>query len=228
MNLVIAALMTACIYVWHQPAAIRRLHRLRLTDDVTSQPALLERIKHRWHRKSVREALSQRLIDGLAALDAELKSGQPPNSALVRAADEPPLWPAALAAVRMGGDVVQALRVDAQRLPQLGHLGACWEVGSHSGSGMSAAVGQLLQSSRQNEELRATLEAELAGPRATAKILSGLPLIGLLLGIMLGADPVGWLVGAPIGWGCLVAGVSLTAIGAAWSQRMVRGVERLL
>ncbi|MTB28729.1 MAG: hypothetical protein F2923_08840, partial [Actinobacteria bacterium] len=81
MNLVIAALMTACIYVWHQPAAIRRLHRLRLTDDVTSQPALLERIKHRWHRKSVREALSQRLIDGLAALDAELKSGQPPNSA---------------------------------------------------------------------------------------------------------------------------------------------------
>ena len=228
MNLIIAVLISASIYLLHQPNVISRLHRLRLHHDVTLQLAMLDRLKHRLHRKRVRDALSQRLIDGLAALDAELKSGQPPNSALVRAADEPPLWPAALAAVRMGGDVVQALRADAQRLPQLGHLAACWEVGAHSGSGMSAAVAQLLQSSRQNEELRATLEAELAGPRATAKILSGLPLIGLLLGIMLGADPVGWLSGTPIGWACLATGLSLTAIGAAWSQRMVHGVERLL
>ena len=228
MNMVIAALIAAFIYLLHQPTTISRLHRLRLNDDVTSNLALLDQLKHRLHRKSERDALSQRLIDALAALDAELKSGQPPNSALVRAADEPPLWPAALAAVRIGGDVGQALRVDAQSLPLLGHLAACWEVASHSGSAMSASVRQLLQSSRQNEELRATLEAELAGPRATAKILSGLPLIGLMLGIMLGADPVGWLVGTPIGWGCLVTGLLLTAIGATWSQRMVRGVERLL
>jgi Flp pilus assembly protein TadB len=48
------------------------------------------------------------------------------------------------------------------------------------------------------------------------------------MGIMMGSDPVGWLVGNPMGWGCLVTGLLLTAIGAAWSQRMVHGVERLL
>jgi tight adherence protein B len=228
MNFAIATLVGVCVYIWNQPTTLARLHKLRLTEDLTFQFQLVDQLKYRFRRKSERDALLQRLIDGLAALDAELKSGQPPNLALARAADDPPLWPTALAAIGIGGDVAQALRVDAEKLPQLRQLAACWEVGSRSGSGLSAAIGQLLQSTRQNEELRATLEAELAAPRATAKILSGLPLIGILMGIMMGSDPVGWLVGNPMGWGCLVTGLLLTAIGAAWSQRMVHGVERLL
>jgi len=228
MNYLVAVLVAVCVGLWNQPMVIARLHRLELNVDPITQIDVAGRIKQRWQRKQQSAQQTQRIIDALAALDAELKSGQPPNSALIRAADVPPLWPAALAAIGMGGDVAQALRIDAQHLPQLLQLAACWQVGARSGSGMSAAVGRLLQSLRHNEELRATLEAELAGPRASAKILSGLPLIGLLLGIMMGADPVGWLVGNPIGWACLVSGLALTATGAVWSQRMVRTVEAML
>lgn len=45
---------------------------------------------------------------------------------------------------------------------------------------------------------------------------------------MLGADAITWLVGGPIGVGCLVAGVGLTALGLWWTRRIASAVERML
>ena len=69
---------------------------------------------------------------------------------------------------------------------------------------------------------------QLAGPRATARMLSGLPLIGIALGMLLGADPVGFLLGSPVGLGCLVTGVVLTAVGMWWTNRIAARVEAQL
>ena len=93
---------------------------------------------------------------------------------------------------------------------------------------MSAAVDRMIQGLRENEELRNTLQAELAGPRATAAVLRWLPGIGLLMGIAMGADPIGWLFGNPLGLACLVAGVTLSVLGSLLSRRMVRAVEQQL
>ena len=189
---------------------------------------VLDALRKRTKRSARRQMDTRTLIDSLAAFEMELTSGQSPSSALVLASTVPPIWPAALSAVGMQGDVAQALEVDAQRHPDLRQLAACWKVASNSGSGMSAAVDRMIQGLRENEELRNTLQAELAGPRATAAVLRWLPGIGLLMGIAMGADPIGWLFGNPLGLACLVAGVTLSVLGSLWSRRMVRAVEQQL
>ena len=91
---------------------------------------------------------------------------------------------------------------------------------------MSAAVARMIQGLRENEELRNTLQAELAGPRATAAVLRWLPAIGLLMGIAMGAEPIEWIFGNPMGLVCLVTGATLSVLGSLWSRRMVRAVEQ--
>jgi tight adherence protein B len=169
-----------------------------------------------------------RVIQALGALAAELQAGQPPVAALTSAGGQPSVWPATVAAVRLGEDVSVALVVDAAHHPALHHLAACWQVAADSGSGLAPAVTQLAASARSAEDVRVHLEAELAGPRATARMLAVLPFVGLGFGIMLGADPVTWLLTSPFGMGCLAAGLSLTGLGTWWTGRIAAGVERML
>ena len=164
----------------------------------------------------------------MSALAAELRAGQPHGPALVNAAGTPPVWPSALAALRLDGDIPEALRVDAGFHTVLRSLAACWEVGSASGTGLAAAVSRLADASRAAEEVRGELEVQLAGPRATARTLATLPLIGLFLGILMGADPVSWLFGSPLGLGCLAGGAVLSGLGIIWTGRIVSAVEKQL
>jgi tight adherence protein B len=169
-----------------------------------------------------------RVVQSLSALAAELHSGQPPPAALAYAAGEPPCWPAALAAAEAGDDIAAGLRRDAREHPALAGLAACWQVGESTGAGLAEAVDRLARAARLDEETRSQLAAHLAGPRATARVLAGLPVVGIGLGVMLGADPLAWLLGTPLGWCCLALGVLLSAAGMAWTGAIVRGVERRL
>jgi tight adherence protein B len=72
------------------------------------------------------------------------------------------------------------------------------------------------------------LEAQLAGPRATARMLATLPLIGLAMGMLMGADPLQWLLGTAPGLLCLLGGALLTVAGMAWTGRIATAVERQL
>lgn len=64
--------------------------------------------------------------------------------------------------------------------------------------------------------------AALAGPRATARLLVWLPALGLVLGLALGADPVGVLLDGGAGTALLVAGLALTILGRRWTARYLR------
>ena len=139
-------------------------------------------------------ASASRAVQALGALAAELEAGQSPREALLRAGGEPCVWPVARGALRMDGDVAGALLVDAQRHPPLRHLAACWEVAAASGAGLAAAVVRLAAGERAAEDVRVDLEGQLAGPRATARLLSLLPLVGIGVGMLLGSDPLAWLL----------------------------------
>lgn len=169
-----------------------------------------------------------RVVQALSALAAELHAGQPPPAALAHTGGQPACWPTAVAAAEAGDDIAAGLRRDAREHPTLAGLAACWQVGESTGAGLAEAVDRLARAARLDEETRSQLAAHLAGPRATARVLAGLPAVGLALGVMLGADPLGWLLGTPLGWGCLVLGVLLSAAGMAWTAAIVRGVERRL
>ena len=77
-----------------------------------------------------------------------------------------------------------------------------------------------------SEQMRAhfRVEAGLAGARATAAILAGLPLLGLLLGQALGADPVAFLLSGGAGGWLLLIGSALICAGLLWSDTIIAGV----
>ena len=175
-----------------------------------------------------RAAQRMHVVRALATLAAELEAGQPPREALRRAAGDPPAWPRALASLRFDGDVAAALEADGDDRPVLAHLAACWRVATESGTGLAAAVARLAESARTAEDARVDLEGQLAGPRATARLLALLPVVGIGFGVLLGSDPLGWLLTEPLGRICLGLGVLLTAAGAWWTGRIAASVERLL
>ena len=169
-----------------------------------------------------------RTVRALTALASELDAGQPPALALAQCADDPPLWPRALAAVKVDADIPEALRADARDRPVLVQLAACWQVSAESGAGLAASVASLAASARTAEDTRVALEAELAGPRSTARLLSLLPMVGIGFGVLLGANPAAWLIGSSVGRLCLASAVLLVAAGTWWTGRIATSVERLM
>jgi tight adherence protein B len=65
------------------------------------------------------------------------------------------------------------------------------------------------------------VQAGLAGARATAAILAGLPCVGVALGELIGAHPVRFLLGGGAGGWLLVLGVGLIGIGVTWSDHII-------
>lgn len=182
----------------------------------------------RRRRVQVRTALRESLTEVVA----DVRAGQPPERALTRAlADRDPLLaPRTRAAARWGGDIVTSMRDDARRAdqPLLASAAACWSVASTQGAGLADALDRLVAQDRRAEEVRRQLQAHLAAPRATARMLALLPAFGLVLGIAVGGDPLGWLLGTPWGIACLVCGVLLIALGLFWASRIATRTERLL
>ncbi|WP_425244574.1 type II secretion system F family protein [Streptomyces citrinus] len=134
---------------------------------------------------------------------------------------------AVVAAARFGGDVPGALR-EAAREPGgegLHGLAACWRVAVDRGAGLAAGLERLAAALRAERDQRADLRAQLAGPWSTAVMLAGLPVLGLLLGSVLGARPLWVLLHTGPGIGCLVVGGVLEAAGWGWAVRIVRGAE---
>lgn len=168
-------------------------------------------------------------VEAAAALAAELSAGRVPADALAAAADVAvgparSALQAAAAAARLGGDVPAALVHAAPSsavAAVLRSLAACWAVCATSGTGLAAAVSRLEEGLRADAARRRALDAELAGPRATAWLLAVLPVFGLLMAAGLGADPLHVLLHTPVGWVCLAGGVLLDAAGLLWTSRLV-------
>ena len=180
-------------------------------------------------RRDKPDSPEQEFAHTLRTLAAELRSGSTPVDALQRAAASPVPWPRALSAARFGDSIEIGLLRDAQGNRRLGRylrqLAACWHVGTTQGAGLAVTIERLALGVKSQLELEATLNSELAAPRATGRLLSLLPLVGIAMGYMLGADPLAWFVGSIGGAVTYLLAVVLTGVGALWSRRIVQRVE---
>lgn len=68
-------------------------------------------------------------------------------------------------------------------------------------------------------------QSALAAPRATGRILSWLPLLGLGLGVLMGSDPVGVLTGSILGALTGLLGLGLAFAGRRWTAALVHRAE---
>ncbi|MEV0172637.1 type II secretion system F family protein [Streptomyces sp. NPDC050803] len=192
---------------------------------------LLRRMRLAGEARRARERRGDAVIALCAALAGEVRAGRQPGEALLRAAHDSgglgDAQPAVLAAARFGGDVPGALAVAARRPGADGLLGlaACWRVAVDQGAGLAAGLDRLEAALRAERDQRADLRAQLAGARSTVAMLAGLPVLGLLLGAVMGADPLGVLLHSGAGLGCLFAGGLLEGLGMWWALRIVQGAE---
>ncbi len=203
---------------------------LRAAKVLPTASLVVHRVRHRWMARRHRSARRVAVRDAVAEVVADVRAGQPPARALERALGDSDLAPSALAAVRLGGDVPEALRTDAARSlqPILAAVGACWSVAASQGAGLADALDRLVTQERRDGKVRREREGDLAAPRESARMLALLPALGIGLGLVLGGDPLGWLLGTTIGWACLALGLVLVGIGLGWASRIARRTERLL
>jgi tight adherence protein B len=100
-------------------------------------------------------------------------------------------------------------------------LAACWEASELTGAPLAVLLENYADHLQQELDAAAARRTALAGPRATSVLLTWLPLLGLGLGMLMGVDPLGMLLGTPSGWMVLAAGVGLLVLGRVWSRRLV-------
>ncbi|MBT2422889.1 type II secretion system F family protein [Streptomyces sp. ISL-24] len=192
---------------------------------------LLRRARLAREARRVRERRGDAVIGLCGALAGEVRAGRQPGEALLRAARDcgglGEAQAAVLAAARFGGDVPGALASAARQPGAEGLLGlaACWRVAVDQGAGLAAGLERLEGALRAERDQRDDLRAQLAGARSTVVMLAGLPVLGLLLGAVMGADPLHVLLHTGAGFGCLVVGGVLEGLGMWWATRIVRGAE---
>ncbi len=75
-------------------------------------------------------------------------------------------------------------------------------------------------------EATAARRVALAGPKASARMLAWLPLLGLGLGSMIGANPFAFLMGSLAGRACLILGLGFETAGVVWVRRLTARAER--
>lgn len=187
----------------------------------------------REHRAVAAEAIG--LSDALGVLVAELRAGAHPSDAAGAAAagspDGAPDGPssatralsAAAAAARLGGDVPAVLRCagPVQLRPWLDRLAVAWSLADRYGIPLADLLDAVRSDTEQRVRFAAEVQARLAGPRATAAVLAGLPLLGLALGHAVGANPLRMLSDTSAGQGLLVVGTGLACAGVLWSARLM-------
>lgn len=190
----------------------------------------------RW--RSRRQFLRRRyeaeaLQAALGVLVGELRVGAHPVSAFTTAAGEVS-GPVAdgmrtvAARGRLGADVAGGI-VDVARCSPLPayweRLSVCWGLAESHGLSIAALMATAQLDIVERASFSARVHAAMAGARATAVILAGLPVAGIAIGQLIGADPVAFLWGGFGGW-LLVIGVALSGAGLLWSDRIAAGAMK--
>lgn len=163
------------------------------------------------------------------ALEAALElAGAHPVRAFSIAADETggPVavaLRAVAARARLGADVTAGLLAAARSsaLPAYWErLAVCWQLGSDHGLAIASLMRAAQRDVAERQRFSARVSAGMAGARASAAILAILPLLGVLLGQLIGARPLSFLLTGRVGGWLLVVGLTLACAGLLWSDRI--------
>jgi len=104
-------------------------------------------------------------------------------------------------------------------------LAAAWSVASSAGAPLAPSLRSYAASLRSLAETQRDARVALAAPVATARMVLGLPVVGVLFGLALGFDTMTTLFATPVGWGCLAVGGALMLGALRWNRRLVRAVQ---
>jgi len=153
-------------------------------------------------------------VGGVPAVAAALRAGATPAVAWqrgwgVRSRDGIPEW----------ADVVAGCAGDSAAASAV--LAAA-RLAAATGAPLAMVLDRVGVALAEEADIEGQRRAAFAGPRATARLLAWLPAFGVLLGMALGADPLGVLLDGRAGSGLLAAAGALSWCGWRWSRRVLR------
>jgi tight adherence protein B len=152
----------------------------------------------------------------VAQLVRELEAGTPADDAL--------------ATIGELGREVQREMAGLARLADddpLARVALTWPISARTGVPLMALLTQVRADLAAREETDREVRAGVAGAQASAVLLAGLPVLGLLLGAALGGAPLAVLFGSRPGRLLLDAGLIFDAAGVLWTRRIVAGAQRV-
>ncbi|MCV7441335.1 type II secretion system F family protein [Mycobacterium paraense] len=218
-----ASYLAACAFV---AAAVLLPATAVLAAAVVGATAGLRYRRRRRARRAAHEGAN--LEAALDVLVGELRVGAHPVRAFhVAAGESVGAVAASLRAVaaraRLGADVTAGLRAASRSssLPaQWDRLAVCWQLASEHGLAIATLMHAAQRDIEERQRFSARVTSSMAGARSTATILAGLPVLGVLLGQLIGARPLSFLLGGHIGGWLLVVGSALACAGLLWSDRI--------
>jgi tight adherence protein B len=199
---------------------------------ITGTTIEVRRRNRRRRRISAAEATALR--GALDILVGELRVGAHPVAAFGAAADDTQgVVATALrtiaARARLGADVAAGIRSVGHRSSLAGQwerLAVYWQLAQTHG----LAIGTLMQTAQRDlverQRFSSRVDAGMAGARTTAAVLAGLPAVGIALGQLIGADPLGFLLSGGLGEWLLIIGVLLVCAGLLWCDRITGAVVK--
>jgi tight adherence protein B len=186
-------------------------------------------VRYRRRRRSRRGMDEGRSLEtAIDVLVGELRVGAHPATAFAVAADETAgsvasACRAVAARARLGADVAAGLRGvgETAALPsQWERLAVCWRLAAEHGLAMSALMHAAQRDIAERQRFSGQVRSAMAGARATATILAGLPVLSVLMGQLIGARPLPFLLGGGLGGWLLVAGLTLVCGGLLWADHI--------
>ncbi|MFE4948689.1 type II secretion system F family protein [Leifsonia sp. NPDC056665] len=105
-------------------------------------------------------------------------------------------------------------------------VAAAWAVAEHAGASLAPALRGAAEALRDRAGAERDIATALAGPRATARLMSWLPVVGVVMAYAIGVDVIGTLVTGPLGWIAAGSGCGLLIAGRSWTRTLVRSASR--
>ncbi len=186
----------------------------------------------RWRARNElrgRLAATEGVAQALSGMVAELKAGANTAAAATAVAEDAEPESAAVlvavaSAVRLGGDVDRAVQHCAAGAPHLAGLLRPFAAALTLARRHGLPTAEVLDAVRKDVDGRVRfskqVQARMAGPRASGAVLAALPVVGIVLGQLMGAAPLRVLLTTGVGQGLLAVGTVLVCAGVLWIAKL--------
>jgi len=184
-------------------------------------------LARRSRARATADATRVQVIEACEAIASELRSGQPPLTALAHSLDTWPALEPVVAACRLDADVPQAFRrISATPgAESLAEVASAWELAHRAGAGLANALDRVVDNARGQLATHRVVASELSSAQATARMIALMPVVMIVLSDGSGAAPWHFLLETSPGLTCLGAGIGLALAGMWWIDRIVARVH---
>lgn len=194
---------------------------------------LLRSTAARWHFRREAARADRALPDALETAASALRSGSSLRGSIAEAAASVPgslgrELDAIVEAAEAGSVLAEALEnwARSRSSPDISLAAAALALASETGGAAARTIDALAATLRERRAVRADVLALSTQARASAGVLAVAPAAFAVVAAGIDPSTAGFLVGTSAGRACLVVGLGLDAIGAAWMQRLTRAVGR--